>query len=275
MPRKPKQAPIVCEHFTWYLRKKTSGVYFADGRINSKHKLGIPSLGTRDREEALRRLRDLDRYKAIEAGLIKPQSQDSADEVSIERGWQLYFERCEQPEILGGVSPATLKRYRAVRQKHIDFCAEKKFTDWSLMTKKTTEAYGAWLAKRDYADRTIVLELNTICSIVKWLVEGQHLPEACRFLLKLSKPAGSPTFCYTKRQVCRMLAFCYVDPKLVWLGQAITALATTGLRINELVKLRWSDIDFQSNTIRLTDERARPRRKQTGKERRLKGKRGP
>ena len=142
------------------------------------------------------------------------------------------------------------------------------------MTKKTTLEYGAWLAKKEYADRTIVLELNVICSVVKWLVEEEHLPAACRFLLKLSKPDGSTTFCYTKRQVTRMIAFCYSAPTLVWLGQVITALATSGLRINELAKLRWTDIDFPSNTIRLTDERARPRRKQTGRERRIKGKRG-
>ena len=71
-----------------------------------------------------------------------------------------------------------------------------------------------------------------------------------------------------------MIAFCYASPSLVWLGRVITALATSRLRINELAKLRWTDIDFPSNTIRLTDERARPRRKQTGQERRIKGKRG-
>ena len=142
------------------------------------------------------------------------------------------------------------------------------------MTKKTTNEYGAWLAKKSYADRTIVLELNVICSIVKWLVEEEHLPAACRFLLKLSKPDGSSTFCYTRKQVSRMIAFCYASQALMWLGQVVTALATSGLRINELAKLRWTDIDLPSNTIRLTDERARARRHQTGQERRIKGKRG-
>ena len=69
MPRKPNEPPIVCDHFIWYLRRKSTGVYFADGRINSQFNLGIPSLGTRDREEALRRLRELDLQKAVEFGL--------------------------------------------------------------------------------------------------------------------------------------------------------------------------------------------------------------
>ncbi len=274
MPRQPKDAPIVCDNFTWYLRRKSTGVYFADGRINSQFQLGKPSLGTRDNEEALRRLRELDRRKAVEFGLVAPAPRNTNDHVSVEFGWQLYMERCEQPEILEGVSPATRQRYAAVRNKHVKFCAEKGYQNWSEMTKKTTKEYGGWLAKMEYADRTIVLELNVICSVVKWLVEEEHLPPSCRFLLKLSKPEGSTTYCYTKQQVSRMVEFCNATPSLVWLAQVIIALATSGLRINELAKLRWTDIDLPSNTICLTDERARPRRKQTGQERRIKGKRG-
>ena len=275
MPRKPKTAPIVCDNFTWYLRRKQSGVYFADGRINSKYSLGKPSLGTRDREEALRRLRDLDLHKAIEVGLVQPsEKRETHDVVDIELGWQMYMKRCEQPEILEGVSPSTRKRYGAVRDKHVDFCSKRGYKTWAEMTKKATKQYGTWLAKQDYADRTIVLELNLICSVVKWLVEEEHLPPSCRFLLKLSKPDGSTTFCYTKPQVIRMITFCDEASDLGWLGQTITALATSGLRINELARLRWTDVDFTSGTIRLTDERARPRRKQTGQERRIKGKRG-
>ncbi len=274
MPRKPNDAPIACEHFTWYLRQKPSGVFFADGRINRQYNLGKPSLGTKNREEALRRLRNLDLQMAIKFGLVKVDRQYVVEDVDIDRGWQLYMDRCEQPEILEGVSEGTRNRYRAVRNKHTKFCDEKGYKTWSTMTKKTTQEYGAWLAKKEYADRTIVLELNLICSVVKWRVEEQHLPPTCRFLLKLSKPDGSSTFCYTKKQVTRMVAFCHDSPTLVWLGQVITALATSGLRINELAKLRWTDIDFPSNTIHITDERARPRRKQTGEERRIKGKRG-
>jgi len=58
------------------------------------------------------------------------------------------------------------------------------------------------------------------------------------------------------------------------LADVVVALATSGFRINELTRLRWTDIDLTAGTVRLTDERARPRRKQTGKERRIKGKRG-
>lgn len=79
---------------------------------------------------------------------------------------------------------------------------------------------------------------------------------------------------YTRRQVARMVEFCNQTGDLAWMGQVITCLATSGLRINELAQLRWSDVDLDVRTIRITDERSVPRRRQTGSERRIKGKRG-
>ena len=159
--------------------------------------------------------------------------------------------------------------------KHVQFCAANNLTCWDQIDKKTTRDYGRWLAAtKSLADRTITLELNLVCSVSKWLVEEDFLPSKCRFLLKLSKPDGTTTYPYTKAAVVRMLEFCRADPDLNWMGHVITGLATTGLRIGELGKLRWSDIDADVSNIRLTDERARPRRRQSGNERRVKGKRG-
>jgi integrase len=274
MPRKPKQAPIQCQYFSWHLRQR-DGVFYADGR-NNKPNLGKHSLNTRDRQEAESRLRQLDLHKAVEIGLAEaPRELRSATSLSIKDGWARYLSRCEDPEIIGGVAPATYDRYNAVRDKHVQFCAASSIGCWTEIDKTTTNDYGRWLAKtKGLADRTIVLELNVVCSVVKWLVEENVLPPTCRFLLKLSKPDGTTTYCYTKDQVKRMIAFCGSDPDLNWMRHVITGLATSGLRIGELGKLRWSDIDADFCNIRLTDERARPRRRQSGNERRIKGKRG-
>lgn len=274
MPRKPKEAPIVCANFTWYLRRKPNGVYFADVRMNSKYQLGKPSLGTKDREEAFRQLQRLDHVKAVEVGLVDAAVVAANNDVTIEGGWALYIERCEKPELLGGVSRKTVQRYKSVRYKHQEYCAKKSLQYWSQITRANTLDYGATLAKKKYADRTIVCEANMVCSVSKWLTEEGHLPQACRFLLKMTKVSGSSTFCYTRRQVARMIEFCNETEDLVWMGQVITCLATSGLRINELAQLRWSDVDLDVRTIRITDERSVPRRRQTGSERRIKGKRG-
>jgi len=273
MPR-ASTSTIACRYFVWRLFQR-QGVWYADGRRAGQN-LGKHSLESRDRDAALRALQELDLHMAIRAGLVEAEEPQILEtDLSIVDGWATYLLRCEDPEILGGVSPATRKRYRAVQDKHIQFCAVSGIACWSQVDKKATNDYGRWLAKKkSLADRTIVLELNLVCSVVKWLVEQNHLPPHCRFLLKLSKPDGTTTFCYTKDQVRRMIGYCDAEPALGWLGRVITALATTGLRINELAKLRWTDIDFAADTIRLTDERARPRRRQSGSERRVKGKRG-
>ncbi|MEX2357514.1 MAG: tyrosine-type recombinase/integrase, partial [Pirellulaceae bacterium] len=53
----------------------------------------------------------------------------------------------------------------------------------------------------------------------------------------------------------------------------IVMLAHTGLRISELVDLRWEDIHFQSQTIRIADERSSRAKTKAGSARTTKGKR--
>jgi integrase len=273
MPKQPKEPPTDCQYFSWYLRRKSSGIYFADGRHNKGYDLGKPSLNTRDLADAIERLRLLDEVKAMDCGLIDQYSDEKIKNVLLEQGWDMYLAKCQQPEILDGISPESCKRYQAVRDKHLAFCRKRGHSNWSEITKKTTHDYGNWLAKKEYADNTIVLELNLICSVVKWMVEEDHLPPECRFYLKLSKPDDTTAYCYSKPEVSRMINYCLADKKLHWLAQVIIGLATSGMRINELAGLRWTDVDLQANTIRLSDERFRSRKKKTGRERRLKGRR--
>src|SRR5262245_18706371 len=70
-----------------------------------------------------------------------------------------------------------------------------------------------------------------------------------------------------------MIRLCRSQPALHWLAAVIIGLACTGMRIGELSSLRWSDVDFNSRTILLTDERASSRRKKLGEVRTTKGKR--
>ena len=70
-----------------------------------------------------------------------------------------------------------------------------------------------------------------------------------------------------------MVEHCRDEPSLAWLGDVIVSLAVTGLRIDELAKMRWRDVDMGANTLRLTDERASTHRQLVGGARHLKGKR--
>jgi integrase len=49
-----------------------------------------------------------------------------------------------------------------------------------------------------------------------------------------------------------------VREDLNWLCNVIVALGCSGMRISELVSLRWSDVDLELHLLTLTDESGRP-----------------
>jgi integrase len=161
-----------------------------------------------------------------------------------------------------------------VRDKHLDFCAKEGVQNWIQVDADHVERYGAQLKKKAYADRSIYLELILIKSVIKWLIGKQLVPESCRFTLKLRKPQGSDTYCYTPQQVRAMLDHCESHVEFRWLGYIIMVLALTGLRISELLGLRARDIDLDSGTLHVADERSSVVRQNLGEVRTTKGRRG-
>jgi len=267
--KKRNEKLICCKHFNWYLRIR-SGVFYADGRCN-KPSQGKHSLGTRDKNEAHERLRQLDRKKAMELGLVSNVIEPDST-ISIVVGWHNCLESCARTNVLGGVSKSTLKRYQAVRDKHIRYCAKRAIDDWNRFDVAALEAYGNWLSTR-WADRTLYLELTLVKSVVGWLIKNRNLPPACKLDYPLRKPQGSATYCYDRRQVMAMIEHCKQRLDLVWLGAVISALAHTGLRISELAGLRWSDVNLEQQTIRIADERSSRRLRPAESIRTTKGRR--
>jgi integrase len=271
MPRKPNRPPLVCEFFTWQLFKR-HGVFYADGR-SGRYRLGKHSLGTRDQEEALAKLRLLDRQQAVQLGLATPSTATTAMPLTLPEGWQRYLAHCGRAEVLGGASAGTLKRYRAVQAKHVAFCERHGVRSWAEVDKSSAEKYGNWLNAKGYAHRTVYLELTLLKSAQGWLISAGLLPASCRFSLRLQKPEGTDTYCYSQAEVAAMVKHCRNAAALHWLAEVLVALACTGLRIGELAALRWTDLDAGCTTILLTDERASSRRQALGNVRTTKGRR--
>ena len=253
MPRKAKQPAIQSQFFVWHLRQR-DGVYYADGR-GGKHGLGKFSLGMRDRLEALDALRRLDHHKAVALGLTEANVSTFDRDISIADGWKRYLDHCGRSPVLGGVAAGTLKRYRAVRDKHLDFCSRQGIATWNLFDKLALERYGNRLSKSS-ADRTVFLELTLLKSVTKWLIGEKLLPRGAELEYPLRKPQGTDTHCYSRAEVAAMVEHCQRSPKSIWLAQVIQALAMTGMRIGELAALRWSDVDLARGFIRVADERA-------------------
>lgn len=273
MPKHPKFEPVQGEYFSWTITTR-DGVYYANRQNAGGYRQRI-TLSTRDWDEAQENLQELDRYTAMEQGLItEAQARDQSNRLSIEEGWKLYDQYCDRGQVQGGVSQATLKRYRAVRDHHMKFCEEKSIRSWNDFSKHHLRDYGKEREKvAEAAYRTVYLEMTTIKGVNSWLISEEHLPESTRIHLKLSKPQGSDTYCYTREQVSAMIAKCRETNGLDWLGDVIVALAHTGMRISELVDLRWEDIHFESQTIRVADERSSQTKSKAGTARTTKGKR--
>lgn len=259
--------------YKWRLFQR-GGVYYADGRCIGQENLRKYSLGTRDKKTALASLQELDESLAIQYGLTEKKATSVESAPAITKGWEMFMKHCDRSAVTGGVSVSTLKRYRAVRDKHLVFCQERGLQNWSEIDKKATEAYSAYLKKKEYALRTQYLELTLLLQIVKWLIEEKQLPVEAQFKFILIKPQGSETYCYQKEEVQAMIQFCQQDPALKWIQEIIIGLATTGFRIGELATLRWEDIDQKAMTIQLKDERAAVKKQKLGTQRTIKGKRG-
>jgi len=271
MPKPRKNERIVSRYFVWLVSLR-EGVWRADGRSNAIN-LGRHSLATRDRDEAARMLEKLDLTMAVRHGLADAAALQTSHRqlLPLTEGRKLYEAHVSRPRMTGGTRPSSQKRYRAVFDKFLPFAAEKGLTSWNEVTSRFVESYLSHLEAKDYAYGTYYLEGNTIKQAVAFLIRQKRLPPECKIVLPLKKPQGTNTYCWRPEEVRAILEHCRLTPGLQWLEWVFTALTYTGLRISELIGLRWSDIDFETEIIRLVDESTSRRRGAKREARTLKG----
>lgn len=260
-----KMEEISCRYFRWLLGQR-NGVYFADGRAN-RPSLGRRTLETRDRDEALQTLEELDLTMAIQYGLADASllKAESHQIVTWAEGRKLYESFVKRPQISGGPRAPTAKRYRPVLDKFISFAHEQGRRTWNELNRQLMDEYAAWLDGESYEYATQYLELTTLKQVLKFLIADEHLPPTAAFSYPLKKPDGTDTYCWRPVEVAAILDHCDT-PELSWLRGVIIGLAATGLRISELASLRWSDVDLEKGFITLTDETNK--KKTNGREKR-------
>ena len=275
MPRKRKHEQVRCTHFTWVLVLR-NGTWYADGRSNTPD-AGRHSLGTKDKQEALRLLPELDRVRAEDLGLV-PRSAEGSRQgrpLPLDEGRNLYERHIARPRVAGGVRASTQKRYRAVFDKFLPFAESRGVTVWNGITGQLLTDYSAHLESIGYAHKTLVNELTTLKQTVKCLTQEGHLHGMKPIELKLRKAESESAYCYRAAEVGAMIRHCRGKESLLWLANVIIALACTGLRIAELASLRWSDVDLENGRLTLTDESGRSGKASAGRGRReLKSGRG-
>jgi integrase len=254
MPKKPKYELVRSNHFAWRLARR-GGVWYADGRTNALN-VGRHSLGTRDKAEALDALVALDETCALKFGLIQKKTTMTASTtgLSLVEGRRLYDEHTGRPRVTGGVKDSTKKRYRAVFDKFLPWATENGVVGFAQVNAGVLNRYAAYLEQKHYEQKTLHNELTTLKQCVRWLIEAGHLAGCEPIKLKLRKAESQRAYCYRPVEVDAILRRCREVPGLGWIGDAVTGLACTGLRIAELANLKWADIDLGHNRLTLTDE---------------------
>lgn len=254
MARRRKNVIVKMSYFSWRIFQR-NGVWQADGRSNSRD-VGRHSLGSTNYDEALKNLGHLDAIKAVEFHLIEeiPQVILDSQMLPLKAGRTEYETHIKRPQVTGGIRKTSQKRYRAVLDKFEIFCAKNRFVSWQQINERTLQQYATYLESLDYAWRTIYLEINTIKQIVNWLIQQKILNQEQKIQLSLERAKGTSTYCWRPEEVSAILTHCQQDELLGWLHVVVKSLACTGLRIGELISLRWSDLDLEQERITLIDE---------------------
>lgn len=258
MPKKAKFELVQCTHFTWRLRRR-GAMWYGDGRYNQIN-AGRHSLGTTNKAEAIKALALLDEACAVQFGLIELKQSPAPttnNTLSLATGRKLYEEHIGRSRVTGGVKDSTKKRYRTVFDKFAAWGAKNGIADFSKVDANALNRYASFLEKQGYAQKTLLYELTLMKQSVRWLIEEGHLVGCDPIKLKLRKVESQRAYCYRPAEVEAILQHCRDEPKLGWIGDAVTGLVCTGMRIDELANLKWTDVDFSNNRITLTDESSR------------------
>jgi integrase len=257
MPKKAKSELIQCSHFSWRLSRR-DGVWYADGRTNPIN-AGRHSLGTRDKAEARESLVTLDEVCAVKCGLIDKKTTPTliTTELLLADGRRLYEEHIGRSRVTGGVKRSTQKRYRAVFDKFLPWAAAEGTVSFHQVDAKVLNRYASHLEKKDYSPKTLLNELTTLKQCKRWLIDAGHLVGCEPIKLKLRKAESQRAYCYRPVEVEAIVKRCRDVPTLGWIGDAVTALACTGVRIGELATLKWGDVDLVRSRITLADESGR------------------
>ena len=146
---------------------------------------------------AIEAVAKLDLLCAIKQGRATPQDASvPAKTLTLVDGSQLYQAHVARPKIVGGAKPKTIKRYRPVFNKFVDFATSEGLQFWNEVTRKVLETYAAFLDDEGYALATEYLELTTLKQAMKWFVESDLLPAQCLIRLPVNKPHGTTTYCW-------------------------------------------------------------------------------
>lgn len=254
MPAKRKNKLIQCRFYEWKIFER-NGRFYADGRagINpcNRHSLSANNL-----EDALRTLHQLDLVMAVKNGRVK--YEEVADQLrkplSIEEGISRYIKERERDLFHGQIRKKTLNRYRPILVKFAEYCLKSGAKNWIEVDTDLVKDYQTYLFNQGYMKPTVGMETTLIKQTVKYFVSKNLLPAHSKIDIKVPKNKETNRYAFSIDEVEAILEKAKSLQQGDWMYRALLGLTFTGMRVNELVSLKWSDIDFENNLIHIRDE---------------------
>lgn len=132
--------------------------------------------------------------------------------------------------------------------------ANKEGARWSTLTRQDIDDYITYRANNGIQPATTNRELASISALYRYFIrEGLLTSNPCRYQSRRKQPKRLPnTIPAEDLKAAYENSFGLVH---VWLG----LLATTGIRISELLALRWEDIDFKACSLEIMGKGAKER----------------
>jgi len=207
-------------------------VAYNDGMERKRHTLLVKT-----RPEAEAKVQELD----------SPDYQERVQPVRIR--WSKLQEQYLEYKTNQGKAKRTISRYKAAMEAFERHLTKSNVAFADEVTLPVLEAYGAYRTKTEKADvKTAYTDALVIKNAFKWANKpGRALLTRNPALdWETTEPVKPKRKSYTAEEIAKLESG--VRP---WLRPVVTILAWSGMRIGELIHLRWSDVDFKAQVINI------------------------
>jgi len=194
-------------------------------------------LSATNKREARRKALEI--QQRLEKGERKPLSGRIAMAELVKK----YAEHCRDK----GLAPKTLAKYSADLAKLLEFCAERGIVRADRFDEAEFLKFGAWLRERTHkqgvtmAPKSVFTALTIAKQTMKFAWKQKLLPGYALELAQVAPAKARRQPCLTSEQVEGLLSASEGDDLT---HGAIAILAYTGMRVGELIQLRWEDVQL-------------------------------
>lgn len=142
-------------------------------------------------------------------------------------------------------SEQTLYNYEKVMTPFADFCESWSVSDPEFISNRLTEAYILRLTKRGMKPQSVNGHMRIVYDFIRWWRGmGGEIPDFKYSLVSYQKPTPIHRVHFTREEIAEVLSLATLKEDMV-----IRVMFDTGMRLFEMAKLRWSDIDGQRITV--------------------------